>query len=274
MSLSSGYSVSPTLLQKYQGPRLVCKLLKSIYGLRQAPHCWFMKLCSALLDFGFKQCACDHSMFVFTQQGSITVFLVYVDDMVLAGNDQGTMTKVKLFLSTRFQIKDLGHLKYFLGLELACSSQGIHLHQKKYAQDLLTDVGLLNCKSSVIPLKQNNGLLTDLSTETDFHDVSLYRRVIGRLIYLTISRHDIAYTLNTLAQFMSKPKVYHYHVVLKILRYLKETAGQGLLFSASSSLKLTAFSYADWAACRITRRSITGFCVMLGASLISWRSKK
>lgn len=107
----------------------------------------------ALIKFGFKQASSDHSMFVYTTATTMTVLLVYVDDMVLTGNDKHTLDSVKHFLATQFKIKDLGHLKYFLGIELVRSAAGIYLHQHKYTQDLLTDVGLSNCKPSLIPLE-------------------------------------------------------------------------------------------------------------------------
>ncbi|XP_040996209.1 uncharacterized mitochondrial protein AtMg00810-like [Juglans microcarpa x Juglans regia] len=107
-----------------------------------------------------------------------------------------------------------------------------------------------------------------------FHDPALYRRLVGKLIYLTNTRPDLNYSVNLLSQFMATPRVPHYNAILKVLRYVKATPGQGLYFPASSKLELVAYSDANWGNCPDTRRSTTGFCVLLGQSLISWKSKK
>ncbi|XP_074351979.1 secreted RxLR effector protein 161-like [Apium graveolens] len=158
-------------------------------------------------------------------------------------------------------------------MELARSSAGIYLNQRKYTLDLLKDVGLTACSTSVVPMEQNHQLLAS-DNASPILDVSLYRRLVGRLIYLTITRPDIAYAVHILAQFMAAPKPQHLQDAYKLLRYIKGTCGQGLLLSASSTVQLTAYCDADWGSCKITRRSVTGFCITLGGSLISWKSKK
>lgn len=122
---------------------------------------------------------------------TMTVMLVYVDDMVLAGNDTHTINSVKQFLASRFKIKD----------------------------------------------------------QPNIPDVPLYRQIIGRLIYLTITRLDITYTVNTLAQFMANPKECHFQATVKLLKYLRGTCGQGILLSSTTNFHLTAFVDADWGAC-------------------------
>lgn len=164
--------------------------------------------------------------------------------MVLTGNDLSLLAKVKTFLSSHFKIKDLGPLKYFLGLELDRTEAGISLHQCKYTTDLLKDAGLVTCTASVVPMEQNHQLLAPDSSATIDH-VTLYRRLVGRLIYLTISRPDISYSVHVLSQFMASPKAHHLQAALKLLRYLKGTCGHGLLFSAQSSLRLCAYCDAD-----------------------------
>ncbi|XP_034223842.1 uncharacterized mitochondrial protein AtMg00810-like [Prunus dulcis] len=182
------------------------------------------------------------------------------------------MEHLKTFLLKRFRIKDLGDLKYFLGIEFSRSKKGIFMSQRKYALDILQDSGLLGACLDNFPMEQNLKL-----TPTDgalLHDPTKYRRLVGRLIYLTVTRPDIAYSVRTLSEFMHQPRKPHWDTALRILKYVKGTPGQGLLFPASNNLALKAFCDSDWGGCRATRRSVTGYCVFLGNALISWKSKK
>ncbi|KAL5713812.1 hypothetical protein ACHQM5_015857 [Ranunculus cassubicifolius] len=139
-------------------PGLVCRLRKSLYGLKQAPRCWFAKLVSALKGYGFLQSYSDYSLFTYTK-GSVQVnVLVYVDDLILSGNDHAALAMVKDYLSSCFHMKDLGVLKYFLGIEVARSSVGLFLCQRKYALDIISEVGFLGSKPATSPIEQNHQL--------------------------------------------------------------------------------------------------------------------
>jgi hypothetical protein len=185
MSLPPGF-------KKSQGssPNLVCKLTKSLYGLKQASRQWFSKFSSTILAHGFKQSKCDYSLFT-KIDGSIFIgLLVYVDDILIASNDPASVTLLTTFLDTHFKLKDLGPAKYFLGLELARSQKGISLCQRKYALDILQDSGFLGSKPVKIPMEQHLKLSRDQGPL--LLDPSAYRRLIGRLLYLTLTRPDIA----------------------------------------------------------------------------------
>ena len=133
-------------------PNIVCKLQKSLYGLKQAPRQWFAKLSAALISFGFVQSKADYSLFVHKQQQSIVTVLCYVDDLLIAGNDSDLITQVKQFLASQFHMKDLGHLSYFLGIEVNRSPQGIFLSQRKYVMDLLKEYNLQDAKPLKLPM--------------------------------------------------------------------------------------------------------------------------
>ncbi|KAI5330645.1 hypothetical protein L3X38_030043 [Prunus dulcis] len=255
-----------------QGEHTVCRLHKSLYGLKQASRSWFRKFSSAIQNIGFFQSKADYSMFTQTRGKSFTTILLYVDDMIITGNNDDAIRDLKHFLGTCFKIKDLGPLKYFLGVEIARSKSGISFCQRKYTLDILEGAGLLGAKPEKIPMEANVSLMPTGSDP--LKDPTRYRRLIGRLIYLTITRPEITYAVNTLSQFMHEPRKHHFDTAHRLLHYLKGAPGQGLLFSSNGPLHLTAYCDADWARCPFTRRSVTGYCIFLGRSLISWKSKK
>jgi hypothetical protein len=215
-------------------PGQVCKLLKSLYGLKQASRKWYEKLTSLLIREGYTQSTADYSLFTLSTATDFTALLVYVDDIILAGTSLTEFDRIKRILDAQFKIKDLGVLKYFLGLEVAQSREGIHVSQRKYCLDLLKDSGLLGSKPVTTPLDpavklhNNEGKL--------FEDISQYRRLIGKLLYLTNTRPDIAYATQQLSQFLHRPTVTHYNAACRIIRYLKTSPGRGLLLPRHSDV--------------------------------------
>jgi len=168
------------------------------------------------LDFGFSQLKADYSLFTMSTSTSFTALLVYVDDIILASSSMDNITAVKDCLHDRFKINDLGALRFFLGIEVARSPTGIHICQRKYAFDILADSGILGCKPVKIPMEQNFRLYKDEGDCLD--DSSTYRRIIGILLYLTITRPDISYPVQVLSQFMDKPSKTHLTTAHKVLR--------------------------------------------------------
>lgn len=269
MRLPEGYEL---LTGKKVPPNSVCKLHKSLYGLKQASRQWNLKLSTVILDDGFTQTHSDHSLFIKYVDNIFLAVLVYVDDILIVGNNDAAVTAFKNVLKAAFKLRDLGPAKYFLGFEIARNHTGISLNQRKYALELLEESGYLGCKPLSVPMEPN--LKMSASSGTALPDASVYRRLVGRMLYLTHTRPDITYAVHKLSQFMSAPTDVHLQAAYRVLRYLKNDPSQGLFYSASSSLRLTAYSDADWAACPDSRQSITGYCIFLGDSLISWRSKK
>lgn len=252
-------------------PNHVCKLKKAIYGLKQAPRAWFNKFSDYLLSIGFFCSMADPSLFVLHSDKGTILLLLYVDDIIITGNNTSLLNSVILQLSCEFAMKDLGRLHYFLGIEVLYFEEGILLTQKKYAADLLKKTKLLYSKSVSTPLVPKHDLH---ASEVTFVDPKEYRCIVGALQYLTLTRPDIAHSVNLVCQFMQAPTLKHLQAVKRILRYIKGTLDYGLRILSQSSLTLYGFSDADWAGCSITRRSTSGFCIYLGSNCISWSSRK
>ncbi|GJZ51089.1 ribonuclease H-like domain-containing protein [Tanacetum coccineum] len=253
----------------------VCKLNKSLYGLKQAPRQWNAKLTQALTEHGFVQSKFDYSLFTKNSDNVFIILLVYVDDIVVTGNNLNEIEKFKQFLKSKFQIKDLGKLKYFLGIEVLDNKDGICLSQRKYCLELLHEFGLLAAKHVDTPLPEN---VTLNHTESDndhlLLNVTNYQRHVGKLIYLTNTRPDIAYVDHYLSQYMHSPLNSYLDAAMRVLRYLKGSPGNSIQINKIGNLKLLAYADSDWARCHATRKFVFGYCVFLGDSLVTWKSKK
>ncbi|KAJ0480735.1 putative RNA-directed DNA polymerase [Helianthus annuus] len=253
----------------------VCKLVKSLYGLKQAPRQWNERLTNVLTSMGFVQSVCDYSLFVMSRQSVIIILLVYVDDIVITGNDKSEIEKVKISLQENFKIKDLGMLRYFLGIEVLYSADCVCLSQRKYCLELLNEFGLLGCKPVTTPIEQSFLVTSKCDKNTTvLENVNGFQRIVGKLLYLSLTRPDISYTVQFLSQFMHSPCKSHLEIALRLLRYLKLSPGKGISFKRSSDLKISGFVDSDWGKCLKTRKSVTGFGIFVGGTLVSWKSKK
>ncbi|KAL0436991.1 UNVERIFIED_CONTAM: Retrovirus-related Pol polyprotein from transposon RE1 [Sesamum radiatum] len=250
----------------------VCRLKRSLYGLKQASRQWNQEFTEKLQAYGFIQSSHDYCLFIKVTPLGLFALLVYVDDVLVAGPSQEEITNIKRYLDGLFTIKDLGAAKYFLGLEIARSDKGLTLTQTKYIKDIIADTGLSNAKAATTPLPP--GIKFSTTAENQLLNPESYRRLIGRLLYLSFSRPDISHATQQLSQYMQTPCQQHWNAALHLVKYLKGTPCIGLFFPAEANFSLKAYSDADWAACVDTRRSLTGYCIFLGSALISWKTKK
>ncbi|XP_070020752.1 uncharacterized mitochondrial protein AtMg00810-like [Nicotiana sylvestris] len=255
--------------------------MKSLYGLKQASRQRNIKLTDALVQSGYKQSPFNHSLFTKQQGGEIVIILVYVDDLMISGSSSNLVNDAKTILHSKFKVKDLGKLRYFLGIEVSRSKKGILLNKRKYALELILEVGLSGVKPVATPIELNQKLTTmeydtcvGKAGDLELRDNPAYQRLIGRLLYLTITRPDISFVVQTLSQFMQRPKQSHMKATLRVVRYVKGAPGMGLLMEAGPIDHMIAYCDSDWAPCFNTRKSVTGYVVKLGNSLISWKSKK
>ncbi|GJX25725.1 putative RNA-directed DNA polymerase [Tanacetum coccineum] len=259
----------------YKNEKRVCKLVKSLYGLKQAPRQWNKKLVETLTEAGFLQSKNDHSLFVKNKNGIFLALLVYVDDIIITRNNNDEISKFKSFLNQKFKIKDLGELKFFLGIEVLKIRNGLCLNQRKYCIELLHEYGLLACKPVATPMPEN-GILAHKETEKDklLKNITSYQKLVGKLIYLCNTRPDIAYSVHCLSQHMHSPLQSHFEAALRVLRYLKSAPGAGIIYTKSATSSISAYADSDWAKCKMTRRSVSGYCVFVCGGLVSWKSKK
>lgn len=250
----------------------VCRLKKSIYGLKQASREWHAKLVEELLCQDFLQSKNDYNLFIKKSGDLICIAAVYVDDVILTGNDTVAIATLKQHLDDKFGIKDLGSLHYFLGIEITHTTHGIVLCQQKFARELLREFDIDTSHPTYTPLlvhlklSSTNG---ELLTQPD-----IYRSLVGKLNYLTNTRLDLSYTVQTLNQYMHAPRTSHLSALHHTLRYIAGSITHGILLHAFNQLTLQAFSDADWASCIDTRHSITGYILLFGNSPITWKSKK
>nr|XP_016515974.1 PREDICTED: uncharacterized mitochondrial protein AtMg00810-like [Nicotiana tabacum] len=268
MRLPPGYSVTPL----FSYGQLVCRLHKSLYGLRQASRQWYAMLSQALSSRGYHHSLNDYSLFTRVSRDSIVVLADYMDYIILTGTNSAEISSLKSFLDAQFKIKDLGSLSYFLGIEVLYSDSGVLLHQKKFGHYLLLEFHCSDIASVVCPLPLNAKLKA--KEDTHLPKPEVYRSLVGNLNFLTNTRPDITFVVQHLSQFMQSPCLPHLEAALHLLKYLQGTADFGIFFNNSPNLFVAAYCDSDWVACPDTRKSVTRFCVLLGGSLVGWKSKK
>jgi histone deacetylase 1/2 len=179
-------------------------------------------------------------------------------------------------LSSSFALKDLGPLRYFLGIEVHTPRRGgLLLSQRKYALELLTKAGLQKCAPVTTPMVASEILSATSGTPLSAEDSTRYRKIVGGLQYLTMTRPDLSFSVNKVCQFLHAPRCSHWSAVKRILRYVQGTLSHGLLLRPSRTLPLlSAFSDADWAGDPDDRRSTGGFAIFYGGNLVSWSARK
>ena len=265
------YMEIPPGLKQLSGGKQVCRLLKSLYGLKQSPRAWFDRFTKAVKEQGYLQGQLDHTLFIKrTSDGKITILIVYVDDMIVTGDNEVEIARLKGILSQEFEIKDLGPLRYFLGMEVARSSKGISVSQRRYTLDLLEETGMLGYKPSDTLMDPFNKIGT--KRDSDLVDKGRYQRLVGKLIYLSYTRPDISFAVSTVSQFMNSPNEEHQGAVF--LRYLKISLGKGLFFKKGTNRGIEVMSDADWAGSLTDRQSTSGYCSFVWGNLVNWRNKK
>jgi hypothetical protein len=225
-----------------------------------------------LIANGFKVGKVDTTLFTKTLANDLFVCQIYVDDIIFGSTNESTCEEFSRIMTQKFEMSMMGELKYFLGFQVKQLHEGTFISQMKYIQDILNKFGMKDAKPIKTPMGTNGHL--DLNTGGKSVDQKVYRSMIGSLLYLCASRPDIMLSICMCARFQADPKEAHLRAVKRILRYLVYTPKFGLWYPRGSTFDLIGYSDADWAGCKINRKSTSGTCQFLGRSLVSWASKK
>jgi hypothetical protein len=195
----------------------VYRLKKALYGLKQAPRAWYSRIDKYFQDHGLVKSSSEPNLYILQSGQDILIVALYVDDLIYTGNNFDLFQKFKSHMIVEFEMTDLGELHYFLGIEVWQKEDSIFMSQAKYTWDILKKFNMLSCKPATTPLEV--GLKLYGHDDSNPVDVTLYRQLVGSLIYLTTTRPDISFAVNMVSRFMSEPKELHWKAIKRILRY-------------------------------------------------------
>lgn len=269
------YMAIPEGLKTNANTNKVCKLLKSLYGLKQSPRQWYFKMHQFLLQIGLTSSPNDPCLYIRHSSIGILLIALYVDDLLIAGSSPSEVKSVKDKLSHRFEMKDMGEAKVILGIEISRdrSTRRLFINQSEYTRNLLERFGMVNSNPVVTPMDKSyiEGLPVKNTPAIDVP----YRQAIGSLMYLMITtRPDIAFAIGKLSQHNQNPRANDWIAVKRLLRYVNGTQNFGILYDGSKPLTIDGYSDADWGGCKTTRKSTSGSIFLIAGGAVSWRSKK
>lgn len=267
------YVDQPRGFEKEEEPNKVYKLRKALYGLKQAPRPWFSRIEAYFLREGFEKSSSEQTLFVkISTRGKLLIVSLYVDDLIYTGNDESMMGDFKKSMMNEFDMTDLGKMRYFLGIEVQQLESGIFISQKKYAGDVLRRFRMEECNAVSNPIvpgvkitKDENGVVVDST---------IYKQLVGSLIYLTSTRPDLMYIVSLISRYMSQPTELHFMAAKRVLRYVKGTIDYGILYKKKGCSVLTAYTDSDYAGCLEDRKSTSGYAFMMSSGAVAWSSKK
>lgn len=250
----------------------ICKLQKSLYGLKQSSRCWNKKFTDFIRLFGFNESKYDPCVFIRRRNNALTIMAIHVDDGIIVSESDEDIKSVLNHLNRHFEVKEM-EIGCFLGLEIQKNGDGsIFIHQSTYAEKVLNRFNFGNCHGISTPSDPNQSLHDFDESEPSNY---AYRSLIGSLMYLAIgTRPDIAYAVSVASRFLEKPTVVHERAAKRILRYIKRTLNFGILYTQDSLVGIRAYSDADFAGDTSTRKSTSGSVLLYGNNVVSWSSER
>ena len=266
---------------------IVYKLMKSLYGLKQAGRQWNKKIHSSLLEAEFVQCPQEPCVYMREKNGKKIVIAIFVDDIIIAASENNDIEEVKNFLSIFYELNDEGELSWYTGIKIVRNRQKreIYLYQPQYTENLLKNFNMQDCNPVKTPLTVNDDNKLYIRSQKDDEWLKTkmpYREAIGSIMFLMLmTRPDLAYAVGVASRYLDNHSQYAWNAVKRILRYIKGTKNFGIILGASEGnnseakeLKLTCYADADWAGDTNDRKSTSGYVNLLGNSLVSWKSEK
>ena len=251
----------------------VYKLHKALYGLRQAPRAWNTCLDKSLKNLGFTKSTQEQAVYIRGEIGARIIVGVYVDDLIVTGEDATTIADFKKKMFGEFDMSDLGMLHYYLGIEVAQENGVITIKQTAYAKKILGQFGMLECNPDKYPMEPKIHLHKDEKGHPV--DASEYRRIIGCLRYLLHTRPDLSFAVGMASRFMERPIVMHHKAVKQTLRYLKGTMHYGLVYGRGGGAEeITGFTDSDMAGDMDDCKSTSGMALYVNKCLVAWNSQK
>ena len=275
------YMTQPENFEIGDSKSMVCKLKKSIYGVKQASRLWNRKFHQTIVSFGFESNVVEKCIYHKFSGSKFIILVLYVDDILLACNDIGLLHETKRFLSNHFEMKDLGDASFVLGIQIHRDrSRGIlGLSQKSYIEKVLAKFGMKDCAQISTHVAKGEKFSLKQSPKNDLERKEMqnipYASAIGSLMYAQVcTRPDLAFIVGMLSRYLSKPGMDHWIAVKRVMRYLQGTKDYMLVYQRSENLEVIGYSDSDLGGCIDTRKSTSGYVFMLAGGAISWKSAK
>ena len=251
---------------------MVYKLHKPLYGLKQAPRAWFSRIEAYFIREGFESSSSEQTLFIKHKGGKILIVSIYVDDLLFTGDDEELLAEFKQSMKREFDMTDLGRMRYFLGIEVVQKSDGIFICQRKYAAEVIERFGMQNFNSVCNPMVPGQKLGRD---ETGVKaDSTLYKQMVGSLMYLTATRPDLMFVVCLISRFMASPTELHFAAVKRIMRYLKGTMELGIWYKRGGDTGLVGYTDSDYAGDIDDSKSTSGYVFLMGGGAVAWSSRK
>ena len=275
------YMIQPEGFVANDSGKLVCRLKKSIYGLKQASRQWYLKFHSVVASYGFVENKVDQCIYCKVNGRKFIFLILYVDDILLASSDLGLLHETKRMLSKNFDMKDLGEASFVLGIEIHRnrSYRLLGLSQRAYVDRILERFNMQLCKPGIAPVCKGDKLSVSQCPHSDIEKAQMnnvpYASALGSIMYAQVcTRPDIAFATGLLGRYQSNPGHDHWVAAKKVMRYLKRTKDYMLIYKHVQDLQLVGYSNSDFAVCQDEKKSTTGYIFKLAGGAVSWKSEK
>jgi len=247
-------------------------LRKALYGLKQALHAWYRRIHAYLFENGFEKCDGEPTLYIKVYDGKILIVVLYVDDLIFTGSDDFLIADFKQVMKNEFEVNELGLLRYFLGIEVKHTENGIFISHAKYVAHILERSKMQ--KNKLAPTPTITGLNLRKEDFGSNVNLTLYKSMIGSLMYLTAIRPDIMYAVSLVLRFMETWKETHWQASKRILRYASGVKQYGILYTATSDFRMVGYTNSYSEGSVDDRNNTLGYVFHLGYGTISWASKK